>query len=85
MRLEISPLARAAGIVAAVQYLACGVLVALAPDLFTRVVGYTVHADLSSIERSIGWLGFLVGLVVWTALCAASAAALAAVYNSSVK
>lgn len=85
MRLDVSVLTRAAAVVAAVQYLVCAALVALVPGSFTRIAGYMVHADLSDFERSISWLSFLVGIVSWTALCAASAALFAAVYNRHVK
>lgn len=85
MRLVTSALAGAAAIVAAVQYVFCAALVALVPESFTRLVGYVIHADLSSFDRSISWFGFCVGLVAWTVLCAASAAALGVVYNRSVK
>ena len=85
MRINIRAFAWAAALVALVQYLFCAVLVALVPGALTRVVGMMIHADLSGLDRTVTLPAVAVGIVAWTALCAVSAAALAAVYNRAAR
>ena len=85
MRLDIQALAKATGAVAALAYVLCAALVAVAPGMFTNAVGYVAHADLSSLSRTITWPSFFVGLVVWTLACVLATTATGAAYNRAAK
>ena len=81
MRLDLRALAYATGTVAAVLYVLCALLVAVAPVPFTRFVGYGAHVDPSGLLRAITWGSFCVGLVAWTVFCVASVTLTAGLYN----
>jgi hypothetical protein len=52
-------------------------MVALSSEGTSRVFGYVLHIDLSSLTRSITWPSFFVGLVVFSVVVAAHTAAAA--------
>ena len=81
MRLDTRALAKATGAVAAIAYVLCALLVAVAPGALTQAASYVAHIDLSGLSRSITWSGFVVGLVVWTAATMLAAASTSALYN----
>lgn len=65
MRLDPKAFGLAAGIVAVVLFVICGVGIALAPDFTTAMGGFLLHADLSSFSRSLTWGNFIGGLLGW--------------------
>ena len=81
MKLEIKALTKATAAIAALSYLLCALLVAVAPNAFMSFVGSVAHADLSGIPRVITWSGFFVGLIAWTLFCSVSVSLTAALYN----
>lgn len=81
MRLDTVALAKATAVVAALAYVLCALLVALAPGAFTSAVGYVAHADLSGLTRTLTWGSFAVGLIVWTLVCAFTIWATSTLYN----
>ncbi len=81
MKLDLKALLNATAVIAALSYLLCALLVAVAPQAFMTFVGNVAHADLSGIPRVLTWSGFLVGLVSWTLFCVASVGLTAGLYN----
>jgi len=81
MKLDLKALLNATAAIAALSYLLCALLVAVAPQPFMTFVGYVAHADLSGIPRVITWRGLFIGLVSWTLFCVASVGFTAALYK----
>ena len=81
MKLDLSAVSRATAVVAAVSYVMCAVVVAVAPQSFTQFVGYVAHADLSGLTRQLTWSSFFVGLVAWTVACVVAVDSTAWFYN----
>ena len=81
MRLDACAFGLAAGTVAAILYLVCGVAVLVAPGPTTTLASYIIHMDLSTMPRLVTAWGFLVGLAFWTFGTAGVFAAVAGVYN----
>lgn len=81
MRIDPRAFGLSAGAVAALLFTLCGVGVWLAPQATTALFGMLVHADLSSIVRTLTLSSFVAGLVCWTIGTAITFAAVAGVYN----
>lgn len=81
MRIDPRAFGMAAGLVAAVLFILCAVAVWLAPAATTAAFGMMIHADLTSITRTLTLGSFLAGLVCWTLGTAVSFGVLAALYN----
>ena len=81
MKLNVRAVFLATGLVSAISYLVCAALVALRPEGTSRLFGYVLHIDLSSLTRSITWPSFFVGLVAFTVVVGVHAAAAAWFYN----
>ena len=81
MRLDTLALAKATAAIAALWYVLCALLVALAPGALTQAVGYVAHADFSGLARTITWTTFFAGLVAWTLACVLAVAGTSTLYN----
>jgi small-conductance mechanosensitive channel len=69
------------GIVSGVLALACMTLIGINAAAFMAAASYLVHADLTGVARPITAGSFITGLVFWTVVPAAVAAAFAAIHN----
>jgi len=67
--------------VAAVLFIVCAVAVWLAPEATTAIFGTLIHADLTSITRTLTLGSFVTGLVCWTVGTGVTFALLAILYN----
>ena len=56
----------AAGVVAAALVIICSLAIAIAPDATTAFAGYIIHADLSTLGRTLTWGNFIGGLLFWS-------------------
>ncbi len=83
-KLDLRALAITTGIVSGVLALACLGLVAINAAAFMAAVSYLVHADLTGVARPLTAGSFITGLVFWTVVPAALAAAFGAIYNRLV-
>lgn len=81
MKVDATKLGLATGIVFAVIWIICSVLVALLPGAMMRMGGAMMHADMVNYAWSMHWGGFIIGLVLWTVLPALIVWAVATVYN----
>jgi hypothetical protein len=84
MRIESRAFGIAAGGVAALTYVACAVLVAVAPEATQAVFSYVFHVDLTTLSRSLSLLSFAVGLVVFSAFIGLCASLTAWLYNALI-
>ena len=75
-------LANAAAIAAAALWTVCTALVVLAPGPARWVTGQMLHADLSGMDWSLTFGGFVAGLVAWSVLAWVVAVAIGAVYRA---
>jgi hypothetical protein len=82
MRLDPRAFGIAAGAVAAVTYVICGLLVAVAPDATQATFSYIMHADLTGITRPISVASFAVGLVIFGAFVGLCGYFTARLYNA---
>jgi hypothetical protein len=81
MRLNTRAFAIAAGATAAVLFTICALAVAIAPGPTTAFFGYLVHADLSTLPRTLTVASFIAGLIGWTVGTALSFGFAATIYN----
>lgn len=71
----------ATAVMSALAYIICVVFIAIAPQATIAFFGQILHADLSSIARSITFGSFIVGLVAWSLGTGLYAALIARFYN----
>jgi len=81
MKLDATKLGFATGIVFAIIWVICSALVVLLPDMMMQMSGHALHADMGTAHWTMTWMGFVVGLVIWSVLGGVIAWAIAAVYN----
>lgn len=84
MRLDTRAFGLAAGATAAVLFTVCAFFVAVAPLATTAFFGTLIHADLSSITRTLTFASFVVGLCAWAVGVGLSFMLAAAIYNRLV-
>ena len=85
MKLNVVAFGLAAGIVAAVLYVICALLVTLAPGTVSSVAEILIHLNLSGMVRIVAWGNFLGGLVCWFLLGFFSFSVGAMMYNKMVE
>jgi hypothetical protein len=81
MRIDPRAYAFAAGITAAVLFTLCSLAVAIAPASATAFLGYLVHTDFSSLQRTLTVGSFIGGLIGWTVGTVLTFGFAAVVYN----
>lgn len=84
MRLDTRAFAIAAGLTAAVLFTICALAVAIAPGPTTAFFGFLVHADLSTLQRTLTFASFIGGLIGWTLGTALTFGLAARIYNRLV-
>ena len=84
MKLDAVNFGIATGIVFAVAWVLCSLLILAIPGAMMQMGGGMIHADLSEIRWVTHWPGFIIGLVFWSLLSAFFAWAIATVYNRLV-
>jgi len=85
MKLNVRAFAFAVGIIIAAAFTVCAFFVAIAPQATAEYIGYVLHINLASLTRPISWGSYfagVLGLGIWTALWAA---AIAMLYNFSIR
>jgi len=85
MKLEAIKLALAAAMATAVIWTFCSALVALMPGRMMEMSGDMVHADFSTMGWSMTWIGFVVGLFLWSLMAAITGWLIATFYNWQIK
>jgi hypothetical protein len=65
VRLDALAFGLAAGVTAAVLFVACALAVAIAPDATTVFAGTLIHLDLSGVTRTLTVGRVIGGLVSW--------------------
>jgi hypothetical protein len=71
----------ATAVMSALAYIICVVFIVLAPQATMTFFGYILHADLSSVARSVSFNSFIVGLLTWSLGTGLYAALIARLYN----
>ena len=83
MKLLTNKLVIATAFAFSMLWIICSIIIILAPTLSMKLTGTMIHADLSSIEWTLTWGGFLTGLIAWTVIGGLSAWMIAFFYNQS--
>jgi hypothetical protein len=65
MAIDSNRLALTFACATAVLWVVCSALVAVAPDAMMSVMGHMSHANLTDLDWTLTWSGFLIGLVGW--------------------
>lgn len=81
LRLSVRALFFATAIITGIAYLVCVLFLTVAPQATMAFSSYVLHANLSSIVRSVTWGSFIVGLLVWSVSIGLYAAFVARLYN----
>jgi hypothetical protein len=71
----------AGGLTAGVLFVLCAAAVAVAPGSTTALAGYLIHADLSTVTRTLTLGSFVGGLILWSVGTAFTFALAAWFYN----
>jgi hypothetical protein len=74
-----------AGTIAAALTTLCAFGIAVAPQFTTAVASALIHLDLSEMQRTLTWSGYLTGLIGWTVGAGFIFWAAAALYNRFVR
>lgn len=86
MEINTQKFALAATETAAILYVACAVLVAVAPDLAMTLLGWLAHVtNTEALARSVTMTGVVYGLIQVVIYMYVSVALFAWLYNRSVK
>ncbi|BAU15768.1 hypothetical protein LEP3755_63330 (plasmid) [Leptolyngbya sp. NIES-3755] len=81
LRINVRSLFLATAITTGIAYLVCILFLTAAPQATMAFFSYVLHANLSSITRSVTWGSFIVGLLVWSGGTGLYAALVARFYN----
>lgn len=81
MKLNTLAIANASGVVTAVLFTLCALLLAIAPTAAYSAFSYLFHVDLSGIAYPMTWGVYLGGLIVWVVVMWLVGAAFAWLYN----
>ena len=81
MELNSTKLGLAAACTSALLWLFCSALVVLLPSEMMFMSGHMVHANLESFSWTLTFMGFLVGLVAWSAIACVAGWMIGTVYN----
>lgn len=81
MKLDTLAIANATGVVTAVLFTLCALLLAVAPAAAYAGFSYLFHAELAGIAYAMTWGVYLGGLIAWVAGMWLVAGALAWLYN----
>jgi uncharacterized protein YjeT (DUF2065 family) len=82
MKLDSRYFGLSAGIIAAVTFVLCGLLVAIAPGATQAAFSYVMHVDLAGLSRTLTVTSFFVGLVVFSLFVGLCVYGTAALYNA---
>lgn len=81
MKLDITAVAIAEGLVVAAVFVICAFVVAVVPEQTAAATRYLFHIDMSGIARPISWGGFFSGLIVSSVAMGLAGALWASIYN----
>lgn len=84
MKLNEKAFAFASIVTIALLWLVCSLLVYLMPDMSMQASGSMMHMDLSTMQWSMTFPGFLVGLIIWSLAAGVVGWIFALLYNMFV-
>lgn len=70
-----------AGIVAAVTFVICGVMVAIAPGSTSAILGWVLHVDMSTMARPISVVSLVGGTILFGLFIGVCVGLVSALYN----
>ncbi len=65
----------------AILWLVCSLLVVISPMGMMNMSGNMIHGDLTGMRWSMGFFGFIIGLIVWSFLAGITGWLIATLYN----
>ena len=84
MKLSSIKFGLAAACAVGMTWILCSIMVLLLPSTSLNLGGYMIHVDLSNISWQMGYVGFLLGLILWTLMAGIIASLTAIIYNEIV-
>ena len=84
-RLNVRAVAVTQTLIGAALFLVCSLLVFFFPKAAAQFIGFAFHTDLSGMARPISFVGFLVGLIIFSLGFGLVSALAAGVYNNLTK
>lgn len=84
MKIDAIKFGIAIGLVFAVTWVICSLLVLSMPSGMMQMTGHMVHADFGHMGWQLNWTGFTFGLVAWSIVSGVIGWAVAAVYNKLI-
>lgn len=81
MKLYPAKLGVAAAVTAGLLWVVCSLLVLALPGGMINMSGHMVHADLSQMSWTLTFVGFLLGLVIWSVVAYITGWLIGMVYN----
>lgn len=81
MKLNTIAIANATGIVTAVLFTLCALLLVMAPAAAYAAFSFLLHANVGGIAYAMSWGVYFGGLIVWVVVAWLVAASLASLYN----
>ena len=84
MKIEASRLGLASALAFAILWIICSAAVMLLPAGMMTMSGHMLHADLSTIQWSLGLWGFVAGLLAWSFVAGITGWFIGLLYNKLV-
>lgn len=81
MKIDALKFGLATAIIFAAAWVICTLFVISMPTAMMQMTGHMVHADFGQMSWNLGWVGFIYGLVAWSAVAGILAWCVAALYN----
>lgn len=81
MHIKEGKFAVAVMVATAVVWVLCSLIVTVMPSISMQATRHMMHTDFSGMQWDMHWLGFLWGLVLWTASAGIFAWLIAFTYN----
>lgn len=81
MKLDVRAIGVAAGNVAAVAFILCGLWFRIAPESAGRFFDFLLHTNMKSMWGVPGWGALVTGAAAWWLLAAVCVGGTAALYN----
>ena len=81
MNIDANKIGISSAISFGILWVVCSAAVHFMPQPMMMITGHMMHADLTSLDWTLTFSGFLIGLVAWSTLAGVSGWLIATIYN----
>lgn len=81
MKIDAFKFGAATAIVFALAWVVCSIFIFSMPFGMMQMSGHMAHANFSNMSWSLGWVGFIYGLIAWPVIAGIMSWGIAAIYN----